>query len=186
MADDEARSRGFTQVDLTVLSVEGFDTTADFNSASLIAQSLLDGVNQPEVLSAINEANSPGTSSQRVQSAILKVAMDLGFESEKRGLFSAYAVSALRPDYYLGLGNTGILFEVERGKTLINNMDLLDTWKCHICPETSILFLFVPQLLRQNDTQKGSKVYSTVLNRLRTFFTPGIETNVDAAFVFGY
>ncbi len=185
MIAEGARQRGTTKVDLTILSTEGLDK-ATLVSANLIAQSLLDGANKPEVLFAIDQANSPGTSSQSVQAAILRVVEGLGFESEKKGLFSDYAVSALRPDYYLGLGNTGILFEVERGKTLNNNMDLLDMWKCHICPEATILFLFVPRLLQQNDTQKGTKVYSAVLNRLGTFFTPGNETNVHAAFVFGY
>ena len=31
--------------------------------------------------------------------------------------------------------------EVEREKTTINNMDLLDVWKCHIC-EKCKLFIF--------------------------------------------
>ena len=29
--------------------------------------------------------------------------------------------------------------EVERGKTTINNMDLLDSWKCHIYQDASYL-----------------------------------------------
>lgn len=50
---------------------------------------------------------------------------ELGFESEKVGLFSSDEF-ALRPDYFIRLGQTGILLEVERGKTTINNVDLLD------------------------------------------------------------
>ena len=84
------------------------------------------------------------------------------------------------------LEGTGILFEVERGKTLINNMDLLDLWKCHICREASILFLFVPRVLRQNEDDAGRRVYTAVVNRLGTFFESGNETNVRAAFIFGY
>ena len=36
--------------------------------------------------------------------------------------------------------------EVERGKTVLNNMDLLDVWKCHICESANYLFLIVPQM----------------------------------------
>lgn len=186
MASIEMEPSTSKDVALTILTTEGFEETAAFETANLVAQSLLEGVNRPDVLDAITLANSPGTSSQQVQRAILPVAHDLGFESEKKGLFSNYAVSALRPDYYLGLGETGILFEVERGKTLINNMDLLDMWKCHICPEATVLFLFVPRLLRQNDIERGTRVYGAVVNRLSTFFTPDNRTNVHAAFVFGY
>jgi hypothetical protein len=85
-----------------------------------------------------------------VQEVLLEKAAELGFTSEKQGLFEEYATSGLRPDYYKPFGDrSGILLEVERGKTTINNMDLLDLWKCHICPEADVLFLFVPIELRQ-------------------------------------
>ena len=54
--------------------------------------------------------------------------------------------------YYLDLDETGIILEVERGKTTINNMDLLDFWKCHICVHAHYLILVVPVELRQNPT----------------------------------
>ena len=47
------------------------------------------------------------------------------------------------------VGSSGILLEVERGKTTINNMDFLDFWKCHLCEHAHYLFLLVPQELRQ-------------------------------------
>ena len=75
--------------------------------------------------------------------------MSLGFRDERRGLFSAYE-SALRPDYFREVGGTGVILEVERGKTTINNMDLLDFWKCHICEHADYLFSMVPLELRQN------------------------------------
>ena len=73
--------------------------------------------------------------------------------SEKQGLFATYNAPGLRPDYYREVPEhrTGIILEVERGKTTINNMDLLDLWKCHICAEAHHLFLLVPQVLRQNE-----------------------------------
>ena len=38
----------------------------------------------------------------------------LGFTSEKKGLFADYKVAGLRPDYFKKVGDSGILFEVER------------------------------------------------------------------------
>lgn len=171
---------------LHILAVDGFEETDTFFAAKEIAKLVLSGVNSSDVLTRIVTADRPGNSSHFVQRAILSVTKQLGFQSEKRGLFDNYMVSALRPDHYRRLHNTGILFEVERGKTLQNNMDLLDLWKCHICDEASILFLFVPQLLRQDETERGSSVFATVVKRLGTFFIPPNETNVDAAFIFGY
>ena len=61
---------------------------------------------------------------------------ELGFENEKKGLFKDYKVAGLRPDYFHP--TAGILLEVERGKTHMNNMDLLDMWNCHICNQANI------------------------------------------------
>ena len=83
-------------------------------------------------------------------------------------------------------GDGGILLEVERGKTTINNMDLLDLWKCHICREANVLFLFVPSELRQNESMSPRREFATVSSRLESFFEPGNETNVEALFLFGY
>ena len=57
------------------------------------------------------------------------------------------------------LADTGIILEVERGKTTINNMDLLDFWKCHICAHADYLFLMVPRELRQNPTMSPRREY---------------------------
>ena len=63
---------------------------------------------------------------QIIQKIIEEIAKPLGFTDEKEGLFKKYSNSGLRPDFYKKLGKTGILMEVERGKTTTNNMDLLD------------------------------------------------------------
>jgi hypothetical protein len=116
---------------------------------------------------------------------LLRKAEDLGFRSEKTGLFAKYRTSGLRPDYFLSIGKSGILMEVERGKTLPNNMDLLDLWKCHICEKADYLFLVVPQI-RQTAKGGRTKMFEPVVSRLATFFVPGNYVNVEAAFVFGY
>jgi hypothetical protein len=65
-------------------------------------------------------------------------------------------------------------------------MDLLDLWKCHICADANVLFLFVPAELRQNPEMAPRREFATVSSRLESFFEPGNETNVEALFLFGY
>lgn len=120
-----------------------------------------------------------------MQTVFLAEARKLGFTSEARGLFASYQ-SALRPDYYKPVDATGILLEVERGKTTINNMDLLDFWKCHICDHANYLFLMVPLELRQNPTMRPRREYAAVARRLETFFRPGNATNVRGLVLIGY
>ena len=111
-------------------------------------------------------------------------AQTLRFESEKKGLFAGYETSALRPDMYRLIAGSGISLEVERGKTLKSNMDLLDFWKCHICLHAHYLFLCVPQLVQRS--YEKERPFPQVVKGLGAFFEPGNFTNVRAAFVFGY
>lgn len=112
-------------------------------------------------------------------------AAELGFESERRRLFANYQVSRLRPDYYCRIDDTGILLEVERGKTIANNMDLLDMWKCHICEWAEYLFLVVPQA-RPSANGKTQRHFQQVQKRLGVFFEPKNYVNVNAVHLFGY
>lgn len=158
-----------------------------FKDAEQIALRLLEALNNESILKLLVDANKPKASSALIQNCFLPVATSLGFKNEAKGLFENYANKLLRPDYYLDLGdNCGILLEVERGKTTINNMDLLDFWKCHICEHANFLFLLVPKELRQNEDMSPRKEFATVCNRIHSFFQPGGYTNVDAAFIFGY
>lgn len=101
-------------------------------------------------------------------------------------MFSKYKTSGLRPDYFKKVNETGILFEVERGKTIHNNMDMLDLWKCHICEEADYLFLLVPTGLKQNPQARAQNTFKSVCKRLETFFIEGNYVNVKAVFIFGY
>jgi hypothetical protein len=150
-----------------------------------ISDQLLSHLNTETSLSLMHRANMPGISSSEVQATFLPFALDLGFTSEARGLFLEYE-NKLRPDYYRPIGSSGILLEVERGKTTTNNMDLLDFWKCHLCRHADYLFLMVPQALRHNPTMTPKREYNSVVRRLDTFFVPGNETNVRAVHIFGY
>lgn len=152
-----------------------------------IANELLEHLNRAESLEKISAANQPGKSSAKVQDTFLEFALALGFQDEAKGLFEKYPNSSLRPDYYLDLGDTnGILLEVERGKTTINNMDLLDMWKCHLCEHANYLFLMVPQELRQNPNMSPRREFNTVKNRLESFFYSGNYTNVRGLYLYGY
>jgi hypothetical protein len=178
MADEHVKLAQFVQ--------GPYERDDAFLQVQALAHRLHRLMNQPEVALAIQAANQPGTSSGRVQDVLLGHLQGLGFSSEVKGLFSRYATSQLRPDYYLRVGDTGILLEIERGKTTINNMDILDFWKCHLCAEAHHLFLMVPQALVQNGTMRPRNEFESVRKRLSTFFEPQNYTNVISLFLFGY
>lgn len=158
----------------------------EYEAVRAIADSLYAHLESIEVATAIGAANQPGRPSSEVQNVFLDHARLLGFTDELKGLFTGYVTSALRPDYYLPLGDTGVLIEVERGKTTINNMDLLDFWKCHICQHAHYLILLVPIELRQNEIMAPRREFVTVRNRLGSFFEEGNYTNVRGLFLIGY
>jgi hypothetical protein len=160
--------------------------TPEYTSVLAIADALYVHLATAEVVASIRAANQPGRSSSEVQHVFLEHARLLGFSDESKGLFAGYVTSALRPDYHLPLGDTGVLIEVERGKTTINNMDLLDFWKCHICEHAHYLILLVPTELRQNETMSPRREFATVRKRLSSFFEEGNYTNVRGLFLFGY
>lgn len=139
-----------------------------------------------KVKDSIAEVHKFGASSHTVQKSILGQMESLGFVSEKKGLFASYKVSGIRPDYFKTLVGGGILFEVERGKTIANNMDLLDVWKTHLCSEAKHLFLMVPNI---RVTEKGGsqKIFHTVENRIETFFLSNSKPiDVNSVHIFGY
>lgn len=151
-----------------------------------VSDKLLGHLNTVSARELLIRANMPGISSAEVQATFLPFATELGFTSEAKGLFETYENRALRPDYFRPEGDSGILMEVERGKTTTNNMDLLDLWKCHICEHAHHLFLMVPQALRHNPTMAPKKEYAAVVKRLGSFFTSGNYTNVRSLHIFGY
>jgi hypothetical protein len=124
-----------------------------------------------------------GGTSHQVDAVVQPHAAALGFTSQKKTLFAEYPI-ALRPDWYCPLGDTGVLLEIERGKTVANNMDLLDLWKCHICMQAHHLFLIVPIIVTRS--YGTERVYPRVVTRLQSFFAAGNEVNVRSAAVFGY
>jgi hypothetical protein len=162
-----------------------WQATDEFREITSIADALRDHLNTDALQVAIKLAHSPRAASSLVQATFQPFAAALGFRNEATGLFRDYE-ARLRPDYYRPVGDTGILLEVERGKTLQNNMDMLDFWKCHLCASAHYLFLLVPQDLQHGETGAKSRPYTVVTRRLARFFEPRNYTNVRGLFVFGY
>jgi hypothetical protein len=151
-----------------------------------LSRQVFEILSNKKVKEAIADVHKFGASSHSVQKSILEQMQSLGFVSEKKGLFASYKVSGIRPDYFKPLTEGGILFEVERGKTIANNMDLLDVWKTHLCTEAKHLFLLVPKI---RVTEKGGaqKIFNTVENRIETFFLSGsTPIDVHSVHIFGY
>jgi hypothetical protein len=169
----------------TVYAQAAFADSKEHAAVQGISDQLLAHLNTPGALELMHRANLPGVSSAEVQATFLPFATELGFRSEAKGLFREYE-NKLRPDYYRAVEGSGILLEVERGKTTTNNMDLLDFWKCHLCRTADYLFLMVPQALQHNPTMTPKREYNSVVKRLDTFFVKGNETNVRAVHIFGY
>ena len=155
-----------------------------FKDVQCLADKILNHLNKPKIREKICEANQPGNSSQQIQEVFQGYLEQLGFLPEVMNLFTK---RKLRPDFFKEIDlKNGILIEVERGKTTINNMDLLDLWKCHISSKANFLFLFVPIKLRQNYKDKPRDEFKTVKNRIKSFFSKDNYVNVKAVFLFGY
>lgn len=165
---------------------EEYRTTPEYAEVETIGMHLYKHLNSPTIYNQIVQANRPGNSSHRVQAIFIDYAEQLGFSSEKKGLFANHPTAGLRPDYYRKTKNSGILLEVERGKTIMNNMDLLDFWKCHICSEANYLFLMVPRQLAHNSKRPPYNSFRKVVDRMTPFFETGGYTNVLALFIYGY
>lgn len=165
---------------------KNMDITTEYKVVEKIAFELRDFLNSEQIQKSISETHKFRANSGDIQAIFTEKAIKLGFQTEKKGLFKSYQTAALRPDYFMPLSTkTGIIMEVERGKTLVNNMDLLDVWKCHICEIANYLFLIVPQM-RHDGEGNLRPTYPKVIKRLHSFFVDGNYINVDGIFIFGY
>ena len=157
----------------------------EFFEAQEIAKEIYDYMCLPEISKKLAETHQVYAPSRAIQNIILSKCEQLGFTSEKRGLFSDCATPQLRPDYYITLGATGLILEVERGKTSTNNMDILDIWKCHICQKADYLLLVVP-VLRPTTKGGNTRIFEHVIKRIDSFFQPQNYINVKGCFIIGY
>ncbi|MGL5980331.1 MAG: hypothetical protein ACRCZY_05530 [Phocaeicola sp.] len=169
-----------------ILHKEGVNNRPDFITANNLFCDLVNYMNSKDIQTEIKKKHKINAKSGDIQNIILNKTESLGFKSEKKGLFNNLDVKQLRPDYYLYLdNNSGIILEVERGKTIANNMDLLDIWKCHICENANILFLIVPNI-RQKSNGGEDKIFESVVRRLNAFFEKKNYINVDSVFLIAY
>jgi hypothetical protein len=159
----------------------------EFEEVKAISFQVHEYLLRKEIVGQIASTHALGASRQEIQKIVKDFVVDLGFTSERKGLFAEYDVAGLRPDYFKKVGDSGILFEVERGKTNANNMDLLDVWKTHICKQAHHLFLMVPVVRQTATNPKGTKIYMGVEKRIATFFEDKEnEVNVRSVSIFGY
>lgn len=174
-------------IEFAVLKKKDVESLESFTRANAMAEELRQHLEQEETQQQILGCHVLGASSALIQALVLDKVTTLGFVGEKKGLFANYEVPALRPDYYCATGDfSGILLEVERGKTTTNNMDLLDFWKCHICEHAEYLFLLVPQK-RTSANGTVLRCFQQVKRRLGVFFDePKNYVNVNAVHLFGY
>jgi len=174
------------EADYATFLRHGLLESTNLKEVNSLAQEMKNLLAEDSVRKAISSVHLLGASSHKVQSVIIKEVEALGFQSEKKGLFGNFEVSGIRPDYYKEVSGGGVLFEVERGKTLANNMDLLDIWKTHICVEAKHLFLMVP-ILRVTKSGAQQKVFMAVKKRIGSFFAPNVQAiDVDSVHIFGY
>ena len=161
-------------------------TSSEWNEIQRIVTELVDHMNRPDVYAQLRKANVPRSESQKIQAAIREKTSELGFRDGSKGLFASYSTRGLKPDYYREVGCTGVILEVERGKTINNNMDFLDFWKCHICRVASFLILLVPVELRHNHEGRPTRAFHAASNRLESFFVTENYTNVWGLVLLGY
>jgi len=152
-----------TESNLKIFLRPDYETDRNYDSVLEVGRQVRAILENPGVVSKIEAAHVFGATSHSVQATILDELTKIGFTSEKKGLFADFKVPGIRPDYYKPHEGGGFLFEVERGKTIANNMDLLDVWKTHICREARHLILLVPNI---RVTGKGAKqnIFSPVPN----------------------
>jgi len=120
-----------------------------------------------------------GASSALIQALLTPTLVALHYRDE---VLHRVADVAFKPDFVSKCGL--VMIEVERGKTLDNNMDMLDMWKCHIHPTAKHLILLVPIWYVKQGGR--SATFSRVCRRLGAFFEQGCETNVKTLQLIGY
>jgi len=157
----------------------------EFYMAQAMAKEIYNYMCLPNISEQLSKTHQVNATSQQIQDIILPKCLELGMISEKEGLFSSNATAQLRPDYYIALNGTGLIMEVERGKTITNNMDLLDIWKCHICEQAQYLLLVVP-IIRQTNNGRQTSIYKHVVKRISPFFQKQNYVRVKGCFIIGY
>ena len=162
------------------LKKEGIESAKSFKAAKRVAEKLRDFLNQKRVEDEIIKRDVPDTPSEEIARIIHRFAVKQGFVYEKTGVIPGFRS---QPDFFNS--EKKIVLEVERGKTHMNNTDLLDMWKCHFS-QARYLFLAIPKA-RRSRKGKVVKQFRWTKDKLAEFFRVKKNyVNVDAVFLFGY
>jgi hypothetical protein len=165
-------------------------TAAEVNEQDRVdelAQSLLAHLDaREEAITAVHVHGAASSAVQAIVSELLRAS--LGFGEEVVLPPQLGFVTASRPDFYFGLGDSrGVIAEVERGGTTTNNHDLKDLWKAHVSPNAHHLFLIVPNTNWSGSGAPRERPYPLVARRLGAFFgDPRREIDVQSVHIFGY
>src|SRR4051794_39625354 len=92
----------------------------DVAEARAVADELRENLDSDLVRGALGAIAPVGGTSHQVDEIVHPHAERLGFSSQRITLFEEYPI-ALRPDWYRPMADSGILLEIERGKTVTNN-----------------------------------------------------------------
>jgi hypothetical protein len=158
--------------------VERVDALADELTAHLDARA--------EQIDLVHIHRAQSSAVQSIVAAMLRE--HLGFREEVVLTPQDGFVTHARPDFVYSLGpGRGIIAEVERGGTTLNNHDLKDLWKTHIAVDAQHLFLVVPNANWNEAGTARERPYNRVLTRLGSFFGDRRrEIDVVSLHVFGY
>jgi hypothetical protein len=165
-----------------VLKRESVEFEESFKTAKKIAEKLRAFLDQKEIYKEIVRKDVPGAHGKAIENIIRPFLSELGFTYQKELYSEEDPECRVRPDFLLD--QEKIMLEVERGKTRMNNADLLDMWKCHWNP-TKYLFLVIPKMRRSGNGDVKPQFHLTekILGR---FFEKNNYVNVDAVFLFRY
>ncbi|PIT84887.1 hypothetical protein COU37_01355 [Candidatus Micrarchaeota archaeon CG10_big_fil_rev_8_21_14_0_10_45_29] len=164
---------------LHIFHQKGFEKTPTYEVFEKDVQALCDFITSNRA--NFHSANKLGENSKSVQNLLSPLCLKLGYRDDEV-IESVFG----RPDFskLLEPFGEGIIIEVERGKTLDNNMDLLDLWKCHVSKPVNCLILVVPE--RKPTSKQMRPISKSVVSRLKQFFEEGNYTNARGLAVVSY
>ncbi len=170
-------------IPLKTFSLQNADAVGVIETAKITEQ-LVDRIEEVFGSEGYLASVAHGASSSVFQALVEPILASNGFSSE---IGHSVADASFKPDFVKNTEQYSIMVEVERGKTLDNNMDMLDMWKCHIHPSTRHLILMVPIWYeKQGNSPSCTSTFSRVCRRMAPFFAEGNETNVHSLHIIGY
>lgn len=158
---------------------KGFEKSQTFSVFEHDAKAICDFINSNKA--KFSEANKLGENSKSIQNILSQLCVNLGYTDDKvvESVFGRPDFSKLLKPY-----GEGIIIEIERGKTIDNNMDLLDLWKCHVSKPVNCLILVVPE--RKPTGKQTRPIAKSVITRMKQFFEEGNYTNVKGLGIVSY